>query len=51
MRPFSASGLVAKIVNSWQPCSDVEALSPIKEEPEFCPTWRSYPANIFHNRK
>ena len=47
----SASRLVAKVVESWQPCNDVKALSPIKEEPEFCPTWRSYPANIFHNRK
>ena len=35
LRPFSASELVAKVVESWQPCSDVEALSPIKEEPEF----------------
>ncbi len=51
VRPFSACGLVAKVVESWQPCNDVKALLHIKEEPEFCPTWRSYPANIFHNRK
>ena len=48
LRPFSASGLVAKVVESWQPCSDVEALSPIKEEPEFCPTWDFNPGNIYH---
>ncbi len=27
---------------------DVEALSPIKEEPEFCPTWDFNPGNIYH---
>jgi len=48
MQPFSASGLVAKIVESWQPCNDVEALSSIKEEPEFCPTWDFSPGNIYH---
>ena len=48
VRTFSASRLVAKIVASWQPCRDVEALSPIKEEPEFCPSWRIYQGNIYH---
>jgi hypothetical protein len=48
VRPFSASELVAKVVESWQPCNDVEALSPIKEEPEFCPTWDFNPGNIYH---
>jgi hypothetical protein len=23
-------------------------LSPIKEEPEFCPSWRMYQGNIYH---
>lgn len=48
LRFFSARELVAKVVESWQPCSDVEALSPIKEEPEFCPTWDFNPGNIYH---
>ncbi len=48
VRTFSASRSVAKIVASWQPCKDVEALSPIKEEPEFCPTWDFNPGNIYH---
>ncbi|MDD2466868.1 MAG: hypothetical protein PHI97_22970 [Desulfobulbus sp.] len=48
VRPFSASGLMAKVVDSWHPCNDVEALSPIKEEPEFCPTWDFNPGNIYH---
>ena len=50
-RSLSVGERAARITASWQPCQDVEALSPIKEEPEFCPMWRSYPANIFHNRR
>jgi len=51
VRPFSASGLVSKIVEAWQPCNNVEELSPIKEEPEFCPSWRMYQGNVYHRRK
>ena len=45
---FSAGELAARITASWHSCQDVEALSPIKEEPEFCPTWDFNPGNIYH---
>ena len=49
VRPFSASGLASSFAASWKTISDTEDLfSDIKEEPEFCFSWRSYPGNIYH---
>jgi len=48
-RPFSAIGLVSNLTASWKTIPDTEDLfSNIKEEPEFCFSWRSYPGNIYH---
>ena len=52
VQPFSASRLLTKFVASWQPHNeDEESFSYIKEEPEFCPSWRMYQGNIHHRRK
>lgn len=49
MRPFSASGMASSFAASWKTISNTEDLfSDIKEEPEFCFSWRSYPGNIYH---
>ncbi len=48
---FAADVLVTKLVQSWQPCRDTEEVLTIKEEPEFCPSWRMYQGNIYNRRR
>ena len=50
VRPFSAGRLVANLIASWTPDAEEDPFPSIKEEPEFCPTWRTYPGNIYHKR-
>ena len=51
VRPFSAGRLVAKLLASWTPATEDEIVQSIKEEPEFCPSWRMYQGNIYHRQK
>ena len=50
VRPFSSDRLVANLMASWVPDAEEDPFPSIKEEPEFCAAWRTYPGNIYHNR-
>ena len=41
VRPFSSDRLVANLMASWTPDAEEDPFPSIKEEPEFCPTWRT----------